>query len=95
MWKSVEELEELDKRILGKINRFKAKNNIEAMIDEDEYFNEDYTQVERCVCLCLGHKFTHFAFLARFCEKYDTNYDISDFTSGIEPSENFVKNRLL
>ncbi|KAI6207680.1 Helicase [Aphelenchoides besseyi] len=47
-WKSVEELEALDKRIVGKINRFKQKYG-EAYLDDSEYFNEDYTIVDRVI----------------------------------------------
>lgn len=45
-WKSVEELEEMDRRIVGKINRFKAKYG-EAYLDDNDYFNEDYLIVDR------------------------------------------------
>jgi chromodomain-helicase-DNA-binding protein 7 len=44
-WKSLEELEEIDKRIIGKINRYKAKFG--ESYDDSEYFNEDYTVVDR------------------------------------------------
>lgn len=45
-WKTVDELEEIDRRIVGKINRYKAKYG-EAYLDDSEYFNEDYTVVDR------------------------------------------------
>ncbi|CAD5206696.1 unnamed protein product [Bursaphelenchus okinawaensis] len=43
-WKTMEELEELDRRILPKVNRFKAK-----WVEDNEYFNPDYTVVDRIV----------------------------------------------
>ena len=51
-WKTLEELEELgDKRVLGKLNRWKQKFGDAITVagedDEQEYFNEDYTVVAR------------------------------------------------
>lgn len=45
-WKTSEELEAVDKRVLSKINRFKSKFG-ESIIDEEEYFNNDYVIVDR------------------------------------------------
>lgn len=45
-WKTIEELEEMDKRIIGKINRFKAKFG-DSYLDDNDYFNEDYMVVDR------------------------------------------------
>uniref|UniRef100_A0A1I8AT61 Chromo domain-containing protein n=1 Tax=Steinernema glaseri TaxID=37863 RepID=A0A1I8AT61_9BILA len=47
-WHTMAELETLDKRSSGKVTRFKTKQaNLPFQTDEDEYFNEDYTVVER------------------------------------------------
>ncbi|KAK0428957.1 hypothetical protein QR680_011106 [Steinernema hermaphroditum] len=47
-WHTTAELEHLDKRSSGKVTRFKTKQaNLPFQTDEDEYFNEDYTVVER------------------------------------------------
>ena len=45
-WKSLKELEEIDKRIAPKIKRFKQKN---FGYDDEEDFNPDYTIVDRVV----------------------------------------------
>lgn len=45
-WKTSNELEEIDKRVVSKINRYKMKFG-DQLIDEDEYFNNDYTIVDR------------------------------------------------
>lgn len=45
-WKTADELESIDKRVLSKINRFKMKFG-DQLIDEDEYYNNDYTIVDR------------------------------------------------
>ncbi|ESO96318.1 hypothetical protein LOTGIDRAFT_144072, partial [Lottia gigantea] len=49
-WKTQKELEAKDKRILGKLKRYRLKKqqtNVFEMNDEDEYFNPDYTEVDR------------------------------------------------
>ncbi|XP_050399765.1 chromodomain-helicase-DNA-binding protein 9 isoform X2 [Patella vulgata] len=50
-WRTQKELEEKDKRILGKIKRFRQKkqqqNVFELNEDDEEYFNPDYTEVDR------------------------------------------------
>ncbi|CAD5209696.1 unnamed protein product [Bursaphelenchus xylophilus] len=43
-WKTLDELEALDKRVIPKVNRFKAK-----WVEDNEYFNPDYTIVDRVV----------------------------------------------
>lgn len=45
-WKFIYELEALDKRAIGKINRYKQKFVSEGINDE-EYFNDDYVIVDR------------------------------------------------
>jgi len=47
-WKYIDDLEKLDKRAIGKINRFKQKFGSDMSIFEEEgYFNDDYTIVDR------------------------------------------------
>ncbi|CAI2322283.1 unnamed protein product [Caenorhabditis sp. 36 PRJEB53466] len=49
-WKSAAELLEIDKRVDGKIKRFRAKKSV-SYIDDDEDFNSDYVIVDRVVDL--------------------------------------------
>ncbi|XP_041376531.1 chromodomain-helicase-DNA-binding protein 8-like isoform X2 [Gigantopelta aegis] len=50
-WKTMAELEKCDKRIQGKIKRFKVKRhnliNLLNMPEDEEYFNPDYVEVDR------------------------------------------------
>ncbi|KAI1731410.1 chromo (CHRromatin organization MOdifier) domain-containing protein [Ditylenchus destructor] len=45
-WKSLDELEALDKRVLSKFNRHKQKFG-DFTTEDDDYFNEDYIIVDR------------------------------------------------
>ncbi|GMT28219.1 hypothetical protein PFISCL1PPCAC_19516, partial [Pristionchus fissidentatus] len=46
-WKTLEQLEETDKRVSAKVKRFKTKKPSQWMEIEDEDFNQDFTIVER------------------------------------------------
>ncbi|GMR53353.1 hypothetical protein PMAYCL1PPCAC_23548, partial [Pristionchus mayeri] len=46
-WKTLEGLEETDKRVSAKVKRFKAKKPSQWMEMDDEDFNQDFTVVER------------------------------------------------
>ena len=50
-WKTLEELEESDKRVAGKVKRFKGKKSQQWMDMDDEDFNQDFTVVERVLAI--------------------------------------------
>lgn len=57
-WKTLKELEELDKRVAAKVKRFKQKN---VGNDDDEDFNPDYTIVDRVVDITVGEEGIEYA----------------------------------
>ncbi|TKR63255.1 hypothetical protein L596_027104 [Steinernema carpocapsae] len=63
-WHTMAELEHLDKRAAGKITRFKTKQaNLPFQTDEDEYFNEDFTVVERVLDEVIEENGDHYFFV--------------------------------
>ncbi|RCN45911.1 hypothetical protein ANCCAN_08076, partial [Ancylostoma caninum] len=53
-WKTVKELEEVDKRAVGKVKRFRQKKAHSNNDADDEDFNSDYTVVDRIVDVGTG-----------------------------------------
>ncbi|KAK6727679.1 hypothetical protein RB195_005393 [Necator americanus] len=70
-WKTMKELEEVDKRAVGKVKRFRQKKAHSSNDADEEDFNSDYTVVDRVVDVGTGDDGVEYALVKWKSLAYD------------------------